>query len=82
MVGGTSNQPQLFAYLLCTRHCARHWAYCDEQIINVQFSNEYKYTSSKEPPPNAGDLRDTGFHPWVKKISLEEGMETQSSMLA
>ena len=30
--------------------------------------NTNKYASSKEPPPNAGDLRDTGFHPWVGKI--------------
>ena len=22
----------------------------------------------KNPPPNAGDIRDTGFHPWVAKI--------------
>ena len=49
LVAPAVNQPQLIAYLLCTRHCARHWAYCDEQIVNVQFSNEYKCTSSKEP---------------------------------
>jgi len=35
----------------------------------------------KNLPANAGDVRD-GFDPWVRKIPLEEGMATHSSILA
>ena len=35
----------------------------------------------KNPPANAEDMRH-GFDPWVRKIPLEEGMTTHSSILA
>ena len=35
----------------------------------------------KNPPVNAGDMR-CRFDPWVRKIPLEEGMATHSSLLA
>ena len=34
----------------------------------------------KNPPASAGDVRDSGFDPWVGKIPLEEDMS--SSILA
>ena len=37
--------------------------------------------SGKDLPANTGDTRDM-FDPWVGKIHLEEGMATQSSILA
>ena len=33
-------------------------------------------------PPAMQETRETGFHPWVRKIPLEEGMATHSSVLA
>ena len=36
----------------------------------------------KNPPAKAGDVRDSEFDPWVRKIPLEEGMATHSSILA
>ena len=35
----------------------------------------------KNPPANAGDMR-PGFDPWVRKIPLEKGMATHTSILA
>ena len=35
----------------------------------------------KSWPANAGDMR-RGFDPWVRKIPLEKGMATHSSILA
>ena len=35
----------------------------------------------KSQPANAGDMRH-GFDPWVRKIPLEKGMATHSSILA
>ena len=35
----------------------------------------------KNPPANVGDMR-CSFHPWVKKIPLQEGMATHCSILA
>ena len=35
----------------------------------------------KNPPANAGDVR-FKFNSWVRKIPLEEGMATHSSILA
>ena len=36
----------------------------------------------KNPPANAGRCKTDRFHPWFGKIPLEEGMATQSSILA
>ena len=36
----------------------------------------------KNLPANAGDSKRHGFDPWVRKIPLEEGMATHSSILA
>ena len=36
----------------------------------------------KNLPANAEDIRDTGLIPWFRKIPLEEGMATHSSILA
>jgi len=36
----------------------------------------------KNPPASAGDIRDTGFFPWVGKIPWREGMAALSSILA
>ena len=36
----------------------------------------------KNPPAKAGDVRDSEFDPWVRKIPLEEGMAIHSSILA
>ena len=36
----------------------------------------------KNPPANAGDIRDSGSIPGVGKIPLEEGMATHSNVLA
>ena len=36
----------------------------------------------KNLPAHAGDIRDTGFNPWVAKVLLEEGMATHFSILA
>ena len=37
----------------------------------------------KNPPANAGDAQDVGSVPaWVRKIPLEKGMATHSSILA
>ena len=36
----------------------------------------------KNPPANAGNPGDAGFHPWVGKIPLEKEMATHSSVLA
>ena len=36
----------------------------------------------KNPPTNAGDVKRYRFDPWVRKIPLEEGMATHSSILA
>ena len=35
----------------------------------------------KNPPAKAGNMR-LGFHPWVRKIPLEEGMATHPNVLA
>ena len=35
----------------------------------------------KNPPANAGDIRDTGSIPWVGKIPLEKGMATHFGIL-
>ena len=35
----------------------------------------------KNPPANAGDIRDMDSIPWVGKIPLEEGMATHFSIL-
>ena len=36
----------------------------------------------KNPPTNAGEVKRYRFDPWVRKIPLEEGMATHSSVLA
>ena len=37
----------------------------------------------KNPPASVGDIiMRRGFHPWVGKIPLEEGMASHSSILA
>ena len=36
----------------------------------------------KNPPANAGNVRDLGSDPWVGKIPLEKEMATHSSFLA
>ena len=36
----------------------------------------------KNPPANAGNPGDAGFHPWVGKIPLEKEMATHFSTLA
>ena len=36
----------------------------------------------KNLPANAEDIRDTGLIPWFRKIPLEEGMATHSSILS
>ena len=37
----------------------------------------------KNPPVGAGDIRDVGFDPWVRKIDpLEKEMATHSNILA
>ena len=36
----------------------------------------------KNPPANAGNIRDLGSDPWVGKIPLEKEMATHSSFLA
>ena len=36
----------------------------------------------KNPPANAGNIRDLGSDPWVGKIPLEKEMATHSSLLA
>ena len=36
----------------------------------------------KNSPANAKYIEDSGFDPWVRKIPLEEGMTTHSSILA
>ena len=36
----------------------------------------------KNPPTNAGEVKRYRFDPWVRKIPLEEGMATHSSILA
>ena len=35
----------------------------------------------KNPPANAGDIRDR-FDPWIRKIPLEEGIATHFSVLS
>ena len=35
----------------------------------------------RNPPANAGDVRDTGLIFWVSKIPLQEEMTTHSSIL-
>ena len=39
-------------------------------------------TVVKTPPANTRDARDSVSVSWVRKISLEEGMATHSSILA
>ena len=36
----------------------------------------------KKPPANAGNARDMGSIPWIRKMTLEEKMATLSSILA
>ena len=36
----------------------------------------------KNPPADAGDVKDVGWIPWVGKNPLEEGMATHTSILA
>ena len=36
----------------------------------------------KKLPANAGDIKSCRFDPWVRKIPLEEGTVTHSSILA
>ena len=36
----------------------------------------------KNPPANAGDLRDAGLIPVMGRFALEEGVSTHSSILA
>ena len=40
----------------------------------------------KNPPASAGDIRDSGFDPWLRSLgqedALEKGMATYSSILA
>ena len=38
-------------------------------------------TSVKNPPENAGNIRDAGFNSWVGKIPLEKEMATHFSIL-
>jgi len=41
-----------------------------------------RWLSGIESACNAGATGDNRFDPWVRKISLEEGMATHSSILA
>ena len=51
----------------------------------LDFMQEYKASQVmlvvKNLLPNARDIRDAEFDPWVGKIPLEEGMATHSSIL-
>ena len=72
---------ELFIELvLCLRGCCEFWEHSSDKSIKHPYSNKAglpRWLVIKNPPANAGDIRDAGLTPGLERSPGRKGMETQ-----